>query len=178
MVIALTASESPLEALQIALPEAERARVAQALEFIGRLYAGRTLGTGEPALDHALGMARGIADLRLDADARLAALLFTVPAYLPDWESKLERLFGATAVRLVSGIWRVNRLRVVLRETAAADQSAARSAQIEVLRKMLLAMVEDVRVVILRLASRTQSLRYLTRAPEEARRPIARETLD
>ena len=178
MVIALTASESPLDALQIALPEAERARVAQALEFIGPLYAGRTLGTGEPALDHALGMARGIADLRLDADARLAALLFTVPAYLPEWESKLERLFGATAVRLVSGIWRVNRLRVVLRETAAADQSAARSAQIEVLRKMLLAMVEDVRVVILRLASRTQSLRYLTRAPEEARRPIARETLD
>jgi GTP pyrophosphokinase len=75
----------------------------------------------------------------------------------------------------VSGIDRLNRLRVVTRAAALGRDSAP---QAEVLRNMLLAMVADIRVVLLRLASRTQTLRWLARAPDAERQPVARETLD
>jgi GTP pyrophosphokinase len=76
---------------------------------------------------------------------------------------------------LVSGIDRLNQLRLVTRAATLGRDSAP---QVEVLRKMLLAMVGDLRVVLLRLASRTQTMRWLARAPEAERAKIARETLD
>jgi GTP pyrophosphokinase len=139
------------------------------------VYGEKLLGTGEPAYEHALGLARSVAQLRLDADTLAAGILFAVPAYLPDAEEKLTQSFGATVAALVSGIDRLNRLRVVTRAAALGRDAAP---QAEVLRKMLLAMVEDLRVVLLRLASRTQTLRWLARAPEADRARVARETLD
>ncbi len=156
-------------------PEEDRRLLARALEFARSVYGEKLLGTGEPAYEHALGLARNIAQLRLDADSLAAGVLFAVPAYLPDAEDKLSESFGATVAALVSGIDRLNRLRVVTRAAALGRDSAP---QMEVLRKMLLAMVADIRVVLLRLASRTQTLRWLARAPEADRRPVARETLD
>ncbi|HVQ61860.1 MAG TPA: bifunctional (p)ppGpp synthetase/guanosine-3',5'-bis(diphosphate) 3'-pyrophosphohydrolase, partial [Burkholderiales bacterium] len=125
--------------------------------------------------EHALGLARNVAQLRLDGDALAAGVLFAVPAYLPDAEEKLTESFGADVAALVSGIDRLNRLRIVTRAAALGRDSAP---QAEVLRKMLLAMVADIRVVLLRLASRTQTLRWLARAPEAERKRLARETLD
>jgi GTP pyrophosphokinase len=156
-------------------PEEDRRVLARALEFARGVYAEKLLGTGEPAYEHALGLARNLAQLRLDADSLAAGVLFAVPAYLPDAEEKLKESFGATVASLVSGIDRLNRLRVVTRAAALGRDSAA---QAEVLRKMLLAMVEDIRVVVLRLASRTQTMRWLARAPEADRARLARETLD
>src|SRR5437667_6836684 len=148
---------------------------SRALAFAADLYGGRLLGTGEPAYEHAVGTARNVAELRLDADARAAGLLFAVPAYLAGSEEKLKESFGATVALLVSGIDRLNQLRVVTRTAAFRRDSAP---QAEVLRKMLLAMVGDIRVVLLRLASRTQTLRWLARAPDAERAQLARETLD
>ena len=175
-------------ALGADLSEAERALVERAYHFAMQAYADKLLGTGEPAMAHALGLAGNIAALKLDADTIAAGLLFAIPTYAEHGQDKLEAGFGPSVAALVGGITRLNALRVVTRsvalEAAAAKggkgskNTAGGESQVEVLRKMLLAMVEDIRVVLLRLASRTQTLRYLTRAPDEVRQPVARETLD
>src|SRR6266704_1129622 len=163
------------DVLGAGLSQEERGALERALDFARDVYGEKLLGTGEPAYDHALGLARNAAGLKLDADARIAGLLFAVPVYLSDSEDKLQAAFGATVASLVAGISRLNALRVI---TRTAAQSRDSQSQSEVLRKMLLAMVEDIRVVLLRLASRTQTLRWLSRGPEAGRRELARETLD
>src|SRR5713101_6433455 len=163
------------DAMYSGLADEERRALARAREFAADLYGEKLLGTGESAYEHALGVARNAAELRLDADARAAGLLFAAPAYLPGAEEKLKESFGAAIASLVAGISRLNQLRVVMKTAALGKDSGS---QAEVLRKMLLAMVGDVRVVLLRLASRTQTLRWLARAPGAERAQIARETLD
>src|SRR6266581_957621 len=163
------------DALNAGLSGDERRTLARALDFAASVYGEKPLGTGEPAYGHAIGLARKVAELRLDADARVAGLLFSVPEYLSDGEEKLAASFGAAVASLVAGISRLNSLRVITRTVAMGKDS---QSQAEVLRKMLLAMVEDIRVVLLRLASRTQTLRWLSRGPEAGRRELARETLD
>ena len=163
------------DVLNAGISEEDRRVLARALEFAATVYGEKLLGTGEPAYGHALGTARNVAALRLDAEARAAGLLFAVPAYLPGAEEKLKESFGAAVASLVAGISRLNALRMITRSAAQGKDS---QAQAEVLRKMLLAMVEDIRVVLLRLASRTQTLRWLVNSPEAVRRELARETLD
>jgi GTP pyrophosphokinase len=163
------------DVLNAGLSGDERRTLARALDFAASVYGEKLLGTGEPAYGHAIGLARNVAELRLDADARVAGLLFSVPEYLSDGEEKLAASFGAAVASLVAGISRLNSLRVITRIVAMGKDS---QSQAEVLRKMLLAMVEDIRVVLLRLASRTQTLRWLSRGPEAGRRELARETLD
>ena len=163
------------DVLNAGISDEDRRSLARALAFAADLYGGRVLGTGEPAYEHAVGTARNAAGLRLDADARAAGLLFAAPAYLPSAEQTLTESFGAAVASLVMGINRLNALRVITRTAAQGKDS---QSQAEVLRKMLLAMVEDVRVVLLRLASRTQTLRWLARAPDAERAQLARETLD
>jgi len=165
------------ESLVVGLAEAERDLVLRARDFAAPLYEGKVLGTGEMALEHALGLAERLAELRLDGDTRAAGLLFAVPAYLDRAHEQLTTLFGAAVAGLVAGIGRLNTLRVVTRGLVE-DRTPGRAEQAEVLRKMLLAMVEDVRVVLIRLASRTQTLRFLAKGPDEVRRPVAQETMD
>ena len=167
-----------LAAIAAGLSEADADRLQRAYAFAGSMYADKLLGTGEPALEHALGLVGSLAALRLDAETRIAGLLFAAPQYLADSENKLATEFGPAVATLVEGIAKLNRLRVVTRSLAGQESSAAHSSQAEVLRKMLLAMVEDIRVVLLRLASRTQTLRFMARTSDELRRPYAQETLD
>jgi GTP pyrophosphokinase len=174
-----TVVEPGFEAALVGLDPAERALVLRAHEFAAPLYADRRLGTGEPAIEHGISVAASLASLRLDGATRAAGLLFAIPEYVQDADERLEGQFGATVAALVEGVRKLNRLRVVTRGLAAqGPKEAARQPQAEVLRKMLLAMVEDIRVVLIRLASRTQTLRFLAHAPDEARQPTARETLD
>ncbi len=160
------------------LPEPDALRLNRAYELARSIYADKRLGTGEPALEHALGLAGSLAALRLDAETRIAGILFAAPQYLADSQDKLAADFGPAVAGLVAGIAKLNRLRVITRTLAGQESGAAHSSQAEVLRKMLLAMVEDIRVVLLRLASRTQTLRFMARASDELRRPYAQETLD
>jgi GTP pyrophosphokinase len=122
-------------------------------------------------------MALLVASLRLDADTRIAALLFAVSEYVEKARDRLVSEFGEHVACLTDGLHKLNGLRVLTRTTANAAAPEIR-AQTEVLRKMLLAMVEDIRVVLLRLASRTQTLRYYTGIETPLRAEIARETLD
>jgi GTP pyrophosphokinase len=167
-----------LDAIAAGLPEADAGRLRRAGELAQSMYADKQLGTGELALEHALGLATSLAALRVDAETRIAGILFAAPQYLADSDDKLAADFGPAVAGLVGGIAKLNRLRVVTRSLAGQEGGAAHSSQAEVLRKMLLAMVEDIRVVLLRLASRTQTLRFMSRASDELRRPYAQETLD
>ena len=168
---------SALDLLREGLGPDDAARVEQAHDWARGLYGERVLGTREPTWSHALGMALIAASLRLDADTRLAALCFAVGDVLGQPVDEITQRFGTHVAELVEGLRRLNGLRVVTHMTATTSAPEIR-AQSEVLRKMLLAMVEDIRVVLLRVASRTQTLRYFTDHPGVQRESIARESLD
>jgi GTP pyrophosphokinase len=170
------AEEAQLDLLAEGLPPASRDALAQAVEFARNLYGENVLGTGEPAWLHALGMALVTASLRLDPDTRRAALLFAASDYLEEAAEKLAGRFGRPVADLVDGLRRLKGLRLAVRDGGRTPQEV--KAQAEVLRKMLLAMSEDIRVVLLRLASRIQTLRYLVGHPEAECAELARESLD
>src|SRR5204863_461920 len=86
--------------LNVGISDEDRSSLARALAFAADLYGGKLLGTGEPAYEHAVGTARNVAELRLDADARAAGLLFAVPAYLPAAEEALTESFGTAIAEL------------------------------------------------------------------------------
>lgn len=175
--IAIDGSPPPIALLAEGLDAEEQKLIVEALSLATEIYQTRVLGTGESVWTHALGMALICASLRLDAQTRVAALLFAASEYLDDGHATVEKRFGAMIADLVDGLKRLNGLRLLTRMTAKATAPEIRT-QTEVLRKMLLAMVTDIRVVLLRLASRTQTLRYFTEDPVEMRVDIARESLD
>lgn len=169
--------EVPLDLLAEGLDDERRQLLVHALELAEDLYEGHVLGTGESVWTHALGMALIAASLRLDAETRISAILFAAADYLEDPLEQLTKRFGRPVAELVDGLRKLNGLRLLTRMTAKATAPEIR-AQTEVLRKMLLAMVADIRVVLLRLASRTQTLRFFTEQKLEQRTDIARESLD
>jgi GTP pyrophosphokinase len=121
-------------------------------------------------------MALIIAGLRLDVDTRLAALLFAVHQFHSDAKEQIEKEFSTGAAHLVDGLHRLNGLRLIA-PTPASSLHEVRT-QPEVLRKMVLAMSEDIRVILLRLASRTQTLRYFVEHDGAERIETAQESLD
>jgi GTP pyrophosphokinase len=160
------------------LPADAAARAAEALDLARGAYADKVLGTGEAILQHALGMALIVASLDLDADARIAALLFAANDHVEDCGERLKVGFGDTVAGLVGGLHRLGSLRPLTRAAAGAAEGVTdMRAQTEILRKMLLAMVDDIRVVLLRLASRVQTLRFLNDRPGAEREEMARESL-
>lgn len=176
--------EQFLHTLSEGLGADEAQRLREAVEFAWLTYSDANLGSGERIWSHALGMALIIAGLKMDSDSRVAALLFAVPSHDEHSLTRIEERFGKAVAHLVGGITRLNHLRPITRGFVAANLEAGDAsphemkAQIEVLRKMLLAMVEDIRVVMLRLASRTQTLRYYAANPDELRVQVAQETLE
>jgi GTP pyrophosphokinase len=176
--------EQFLKTLSDGLSPDDAARLRKAVEYAWELYGDTVLGSGERIWSHALGMSVIVAGLKLDAESRIAAVLFAVPAQQENGIEKIEELFGKAAAHLVQGIFRLNRLRPITKGFVASNieggegSPAEMKAQVEVLRKMLLAMVEDIRVVLLRLASRTQTLRYYAAHPDDLREQVARETLE
>ena len=169
----------PLDRLLEGLEAEHGERLREAIDFAREEYADHALSTGEDAWRHALGMALIAAALRLDGETRIAALLFSVPEYRQDRaesHAMLARRFGEGVAGLIKSLAKLTGLRVVTRMEEATTPEVR--AQTEVLRKMLLAMAADVRVVLLRLISRTQTLRYLTHHESDTRVALARESLD
>ena len=158
-----------LEPVAAGLAAADRALVARALEFAEPLYAGQVLSTGEPTWTHALGLASSLAAIGLDAPGRAGGVLFAAPKHLGGLD-RLREEFGDEIASLAEGVEKLYQLRVATRGSPGEQN--------EVLRKMVLGMVEDVRVVLIRLASRTQTLRYFAKNNSAERASYARETLD
>ena len=169
------AEDAQFDLLAEGLPPESREQLAHAADYARSLYGELALGTGEALWQHALGMALVAASLRLDLDTRLAALLFAAADFLDDAAEKLAARFGAPVAELAGGLRRLKGLQLV---TRPREGTQGVKAQAEVLRKMLLAMSADIRVVLLRLASRTQTLRYLADHPQAGRAEVARESLD
>ncbi len=155
----------------------ERAAIAAALAAARSSYGETRAPDGEPWLDRALGTAAIVAGLKLDAESVCAAVLLGIPS-LPGFDAAaFAASFGAEVAQIVVGAARMGAIRAV----ADIGAKEERALQAENLRKMLLAMVADIRVVLLKLAERTQALRFEVGAealPGEMREHSARETLD
>lgn len=159
------------------LSPAEVELVRQACELATLAYASQTEITGLPLLQHATGTAAILISLNMDAETIIATILYAVPAHIDNWQETLKARFGNNIVQLVEGFLRIQQVQEFSEFEdlqAQASESADNSRQIESLRKMLLAMVQDIRVVLIKLAERTHTLRYLAGASEAQQKQIAR----
>ena len=162
----------------------DAARVEAALAYAGDAYQDKVCSSGQNALDFAVGVASTLAFLRTDAETRIAGLMFELTVLDPKAVVGLEARVGKEATDLVTGVRQLIRLRdmTVGKETAGRGKNAAQQAvaQVETLRKMLLAMASDMRVVLVRLASCVTTLRYFAdiKLFNEMTHAYGRETLD
>src|ERR1700719_38546 len=142
--------------------------VRRAYELAAERHRTQVRRSGEPYLMHLLEVAHILADMRLDATTLTAALLHDI---IEDTEfpvSRIEERFGAEVAHLVEGVTKIGRLKMM----------APEARQAESVRKMLLAMVHDVRVVLVKLADRLHNMRTLEFLDPVRQQRIARETMD
>ena len=133
---------------------------------------------GEPVLQHLLAAAKMVAEMDLLPEAVAATVLAEISSYLPNWQETVSEQCGKTVVTLVQGIDEVQKLTHFAKVDALATPDE-RAAQAEAMRKMLLAMVSDIRVVLIKLALRTRTMQFLGQTPDSPeKRAVAKETLD
>jgi GTP pyrophosphokinase len=153
---------------------------AAARAVVAPLYVDRRLATGEPYIEHADGLAAIVQPLRDEPDLIAAGYLFAAHDVLRDADDWIRGRFGGNVAQLVSDLRQLMRLSE--RTRARGEPQVDAEQQTESLRKMLLAMCNDLRVVLLRLASRLQSLRWFAASKQEGepglRERLARETLE
>jgi GTP pyrophosphokinase len=170
-----------LERLLEHLEPVDAALVRRASEFASTLYGTAKLPSGEPLIDHAHGILAVLDAVRADAPARAAGVLFSAAELLAKPVEQLTESFGQDIAAIVDGVRELTRLGELTRrqsdEPAARDPKAL-ERQVETLRKMLLAFATDIRVVLVRLASRLQTLRYYAATKQEVPIAIARESLE
>ena len=152
---------------------AQNETVQRALEFVEPLYRGRTAASGEALLEHVLEVARTLSELKLDADSIVAALLAPAQALASARSTDIRERFGAAIAELAEGAVRMAQIGALANRAAAAREAPPQ--QLESLRKMLLAMVQDVRVVLIKLADHLQALRYLAKGNDAGGRVAAAE---
>ena len=181
--VSLSASITEAQLVE-GLSAADAERVKQALEFVTPYYENHAIITEQNALQFAVGVASTLAMLKTDVDTRIAALLFELTEANPLAAEKIEARFGKEIGELVAGVRRLLRLReatLTQHDVGRGKDEAERTAsQMEVLRKMVLAMANDMRVVLVRLASRLTSLRYFAECKRDdgAVQQYASETMD
>ncbi|NIR32673.1 MAG: GTP diphosphokinase [Gammaproteobacteria bacterium] len=154
--------------------EADREVIARAIRLAQAAHRGQTRASGEPYIGHPLAVASILHELNMDTETVIAAILHDVVEDTSVDLAHVQAEFGPAVARLVDGVTKMH----VIREyqgLSGADQDAK---QVDRLRKLLLAMAEDVRVVLVKLADRLHNMRTLRHLDEARRRRIARETLD
>lgn len=159
--------------------------IDDAFAFVREHAKDARLSTGELLVDHAAGTVRIMQTLNVDSHAIAAAALFSLAPHLDDPEKVITERFGLEVQRLVGDVRKLLRLGSVSSRATLAelpentcDAQAARRAQVEALRKMLLAFAQDIRVVLIRLASRVQTLRYHAAHKIDPSPDVPRETLE
>ena len=150
------------------LPPAEVERVQEAYDFAASAHSGQRRRSGEPYITHPVAVADLLADLRLDSQTLIAAILHDVMEDTPTLKDEITERFGAEVAELVDGVSKLDQIQFKSRKEAQAES----------FRKMLLAMVRDIRVIMVKLADRTHNMRTLGAMPPAKRRAIARETLE
>jgi GTP pyrophosphokinase len=160
--------ETLLEKVRSYSPEADLELLRRAYVFSALEHKGQVRHSGEPYLVHPLEVADLLADMKLDVVAVAAGLLHDVVEDTLTTPERIAELFGPEIAHVVEGVTKIG----------AIPFSSSEERQAENFRKMLLAMVDDIRVVLVKLADRLHNMRTLQHLPEERRVKIAQETLD
>ena len=157
-----------LEKVRQTRPAGDVELLRRAYELAGEQHRAQMRQSGDPFLSHPLEVAHILADMKLDGTTLCAALLHDVVEDTRIPLAQIRERFGEDTARLVEGVTKISRL----------DLLAPEARQAENVRKMLLAMVSDVRVVVVKLADRLHNMRTLRFLPAEKQDRIARETMD
>ena len=156
------------EALKKHMPNADMALIDQAVEYANVKHKYQKRKDGSPYIIHPLAVAQIIAEIGLDMDAILGALLHDCIEDTDASHEEIERLFGTTVAELVEGVTKLTR----------ADFSSSEEAQMENLRKMFMAMSKDIRVVLIKIADRLHNMRTMQYQTPEKQIKKCRETMD
>ncbi|HIA17118.1 MAG TPA: bifunctional (p)ppGpp synthetase/guanosine-3',5'-bis(diphosphate) 3'-pyrophosphohydrolase [Dehalococcoidia bacterium] len=159
------------------VPEDKLEIITTAYDFAESAHNGQMRLSGEPFIIHPLQTALLLADLKLDANTLAAALLHDVVEDNEDIEvADVEKKFGPEVARLVDGVTKLTNAELVTPGSATTPQAG--HAQAETIRKMLMAMAVDIRVVLIKLADRLHNMQTIQHLPPEKRNEKAQETLD
>jgi GTP pyrophosphokinase len=150
------------------LREEEREVLRRAYTLAESAHRGQSRLSGEPYVTHPVAVAGILADLGLDSDTLVAALLHDTVEDTDVTREQLSEEFGAHVAKLVDGVTKLGKIHVHTREQAQAEN----------IRKMLVAMAEDIRVVLIKLGDRLHNMRTVAAHNEDRRQRISRETLD
>ena len=160
--------EDLLEKVRAYSPDADLELLRRAYVFSAFEHRGQVRRSGEPYLIHPLAVAEFLVDLRLDVVAISAGLLHDVVEDTLTTIERIRELFGPDVAHVVEGVTKIS----------AIPFSSTEERQAENFRKMLLAMVDDIRVILVKLADRVHNMRTLNHLPEERRMRVAQETRD
>ena len=149
-------------------PPEDQALVKKAYEFSEQHHKGQVRQSGEPYLVHPLEVAILLAEMRLDATAIVAGLLHDAVEDTTVTVDEIKAEFGEQVAHIVEGVTKISKI----------DFASSEEAQAENVRKMVLAMMDDIRVVLIKLADRLHNMRTLKYLSEDRQQKIARETLD
>ncbi|UTV27873.1 bifunctional GTP diphosphokinase/guanosine-3',5'-bis pyrophosphate 3'-pyrophosphohydrolase [Photobacterium atrarenae] len=150
------------------LPEPQIEALRQAYLVARDAHEGQTRSSGEPYIIHPIAVARILAEMRLDYETLMSALLHDVIEDTEVTKDDLDSRFGSTVAELVDGVSKLDKLKFRDRKEAQAEN----------FRKMIMAMAHDIRVILIKLADRTHNMRTLGALRPDKRRRIARETLE
>ena len=164
----MTRFEDILDKVESYKPDFDEELLQKAYIFSAREHRGQVRSSGEPYLVHPLNVAHILADLHLDETSIAVGLLHDVLEDTLTTKEKLQEVFGEDVAELVDGVTKISRYAYVSKE----------EQQAETFRKMLLAMVSDLRVVLVKLADRLHNMRTLEFLPEERQISIAKETME
>ena len=155
-------------ALDEHMPNADMELINQAVHYAGEKHKSQTRKDGSPYIIHPLAVAQIVAEMGLDMDAILAALLHDCIEDTDASHEEIARLFGETVAELVEGVTKLTR----------ANFSSSEQAQMENLRKMFMAMSKDIRVVLIKIADRLHNMRTMQYQTPEKQRLKCMETMD
>jgi GTP pyrophosphokinase len=160
--------EALLRHVQVNRPSEDITLIRKAWDFCVKHHAGQMRASGEPYIIHPLEVAEVLAEMKMDATANAAGLLHDAVEDTPATSEEIETKFGDQVAHIVEGVTKIDKIQFANREDRQAEN----------VRKMLLAMVSDVRVVLIKLADRLHNMRTLEHLKPERQEAIARETMD
>ena len=157
-----------VETLEAYLPDEQVKKVLEAYEFGATFHEGQTRKSGEPYITHPVAVAQELAEMHLDSEAVCAAILHDVVEDTAATLEEIEARFGEEVALIVDGVSKLDQIQFRSRAEAQAES----------FRKMMLAMIEDIRVILVKLSDRLHNMQTLGAMPTMKKKRIARETLD
>ena len=157
-----------IESLEAYMPAEQVEQVMRAYEFGATAHRGQTRMSGDPFISHPLAVAQILADMHMDSQAIAAAILHDVVEDTETPITELDQQFGNEIATLVDGVSKLDQMHFTSRAEAQAES----------FRKMMLAMIGDIRVILVKLADRLHNMKTMDSMPADKRARIARETLE